>query len=81
MRPPSNVVILQFCRAILALLTTTRSLGKIYVIQQKMLHNFLKSNNCRKNFDKYTKMLRENGTNFKLVKNGMSEIFFLPALP
>jgi hypothetical protein len=47
----SNVVILQFCRAIL----TAGSSGKKYVIQ----HNFLKSNNCSKNRDKFAKILLE----------------------
>ena len=62
-----NFVILQFCRAILVILTT-RSSGKELVIQQKNLHNFLKSNNCRKIFDKFTKILLKNCTYFvKLV--------------
>jgi hypothetical protein len=46
-----NVVILQFCRTVLTILTT-RSSGKQYVIQQKNLHNLLKSDSCRKFFFK-----------------------------
>jgi hypothetical protein len=56
---------------------TTRSSGKKYVIEQTILHNLLKSNSCRENFDKFMKMLLKNCTNYstlvqKLVKNGMS---------
>jgi hypothetical protein len=80
--PPPNVVILQFCRALLTILTT-RSLGQKYVIEQKNLHNLLKSNSCRKIFDKFTKILLKNCTNYgtlvrKLEKNGMSEKIFSP---
>jgi hypothetical protein len=72
---------LRFCWAILAILTTSSS-GKKYVTQQKILHNFLKSNNCRKIFDKFTKILLKNCTNFgKLVKSGISENFSLPPPP
>ena len=56
--PPTNVVILQFCQAILAILTTHSS-SKKYVIQQNILHNFLKSDNCRKIFDKFMKNIAE----------------------
>ena len=46
-------------------------------IQPKILHNFLKSNSCWKKFDKFTKILLKNCTNYgtlvrKSVKNGMS---------
>jgi hypothetical protein len=34
--PPPNTVILQFCRDVLAILTT-HSLGKKYVIEQKII--------------------------------------------
>jgi hypothetical protein len=54
--------------------------GKKYVIKQKILHKLLKNNSCRENFDKFTKILLKNCTNYgtlvqKLVKNGMSENF------
>jgi hypothetical protein len=86
MSHPPNVVILQFCRAILAILTP-RSSDKKYVIQKKILHNFLKSGNCWENFDKFTKISLKNCivlTNFgKSVKNGMRRTyvrkFFLPS--
>jgi hypothetical protein len=76
---PPNVVILQFCRTVLTILTI-RSSGKKYVIKQKILHNLLKSDSCRKCFDKFTKILLKNCPNYgtlvrKLVKNSMSEIF------
>jgi hypothetical protein len=82
---PPNVVILQFCRTVLTILTTLSS-GKKYVIEQKMLHNLLKSDSSSsKFFDKFTKILLKNCPNYgtlvrKLVKNGMSEIF-LPCPP
>ena len=58
---------------------TTRSSGKKYVIEQNILHNLLKSDSCRKLFDKFTKILLKNCPNYgtlvrKLVKNGTSEI-------
>ena len=43
-------------------------------IEQANLHNLLKSNNCRKMFHKFTKILLKNCSNCgKLVKNYMSE--------
>ena len=43
-------------------------------IEQTNLHNLLKSNNCRKTFHKFTKILLKNCSNCgKLVKIYMSE--------
>jgi hypothetical protein len=69
-RPPPNVVIFQFCRAIL---TTHSSGNKIcnsyYIIFWKVII-------LGKYFDKSTKILLKTCTNFgKLVKNGMSDNF------
>ena len=45
-----------------AQVSTTRSSGKKYVIEETILHNLLKSNSCRESFDKFTKILLKNCT-------------------
>ena len=41
----------------LTTILTTRSSGKKYVIEQTILHNLLKSDSCRENVYKFTKIL------------------------